>query len=66
MPLPGWAVSQIRDRIGRDIDLHGLLADAQLDPIRPYLNSVAITGDGVALGFHRPGILQNNDPCSQS
>lgn len=66
MPLPGWAVSQIRDRIGRDIDLHGLLADAQLDPIRPYLDSVQVTGDGVALGFHRPGILQSNDPCGQS
>lgn len=66
MPLPGWAVTQIRDRISRDIDLHGLLADAQLDPIRPYLDSVAVTGDGVALGFHRPGLLQGNSPCSQS
>ena len=65
MPLPGWAVTQIRDRISRDIDLHGLLADAQLDPIRPYLDSVAVTADGVALGFHRPGLLQGNSPCSQ-
>jgi hypothetical protein len=60
MPLPGWAVTQIRDRISRDVDLHGLLADAQLDPIRPYLDSVAVTGDGVALGFHRPGLLQGS------
>ena len=65
MPLPGWAVTQIRDRISRDIDLHALLADAQLDPIRPYLDSVAVTADGVALGFHRPGLLQGNSPCSQ-
>jgi hypothetical protein len=66
MPLPGFAVSQIRDRISRDIDLHGLLADAQLDPIRPYLDSVAVTGQGVALGFHRPGLLQGQDACSPS
>jgi hypothetical protein len=65
MPLPGWAVTQIRDRISRDIDLHALLADAQLDPIRPYLDSVAVTADGVALGFHRPGLLQGSSPCSQ-
>jgi hypothetical protein len=65
MPLPGWAVTQIRDRISRDVDLHALLADAQLDPIRPYLDSVAVTADGVALGFHRPGLLQGNSPCSQ-
>ena len=63
VPLPGWAVSQIRDRISHDIDLHGLLADAQLDPIRPYLDSVAVTGDGVAFGFHRPGLVQNS-ACS--
>jgi hypothetical protein len=63
MPLPGWAVSQIRDRISRDVDLHALLADAQLDPIRPYLDSVKVTGDGVALGFHRPGLLQPANAC---
>jgi hypothetical protein len=66
MPLPGWAVTQIRDRISRDIDLHALLADAQLDPIRPYLDSVAVTADGVAFGFHRPGLSQGNSPCSSS
>jgi hypothetical protein len=64
MPLPGWAVTQIRDRISRDIDLHALLADAQLDPIRPYLDSVRVTGTGVALGFHRPGLLQTSNACS--
>lgn len=65
MPLPGFAVTQIRDRISRDVDLHGLLADAQLDPIRPYLDSVAITDAGVALGFHRPGLLQSGTACTQ-
>jgi hypothetical protein len=65
MPLPGWAVTQIRDRLSRDIDLHALLADAQLDPIRPYLDSVTVTGTGVALGFHRPGLLQTTNACSQ-
>jgi hypothetical protein len=63
MPLPGWAVTQIRDRISRDVDLHGLLADAQLDPIRPYLDSVAVTDAGVALGFHRPGLIQSGTAC---
>jgi len=63
MPLPGFAVQQIRDRISRDVDLHALLSDAQLDPVRPYLDSVQVTGDGVALGFHRPGLLQSNSPC---
>jgi hypothetical protein len=65
MPLPGWAVSQIRDRISRDVDLHGLLADAQLDPVRPYLDSVNVTDAGVALGFHRPGLLQPSTTCGQ-
>jgi hypothetical protein len=64
MPLPAWAVTQIRDRLSRDIDLHALLADAQLDPIRPYLDSVKVTGTGVALGFHRPGLLQTTNACS--
>jgi hypothetical protein len=60
LPLPGFAVSQIRDRISRDIDLHSLLADAQLDLIRPYLDSVTVTDSGVALGFHRPALLQRS------
>jgi len=64
MPLPGWAVTQIRDRLSRDIDLHALLADAQLDPIRPYLDSVAVTASGVSLGFHRPGLLQGTGSCA--
>jgi hypothetical protein len=64
MPLPGWAVTQIRDRISQEIDLHGLLADAQLNPIRPYLDSVQVTATGVALGFHRPGLqLQSGNAC---
>jgi hypothetical protein len=58
LPLPGFAVSQVRDRISRDVDLHTLLADARLDPIRPYLDSVSVTDGGVALGFHRPALLQ--------
>jgi hypothetical protein len=65
MPLPGWAMAQIRDRISREVDLHGLLAAAQLDPIRPYLDSVAVTDAGVALGFHRPGLLQSGSACGQ-
>jgi hypothetical protein len=60
MPLPGFAVSQVRDRISRDVDLHALLADTQLGPIRPYLDSVNVTDSGVALGFHRPGLIQQS------
>jgi hypothetical protein len=63
MPLPSFAVSQIRDRISKDVDMHGLLADAQLDPIRPYLDTVKVTDAGVALGFHRPGLLQSGSAC---
>jgi len=62
--LPDFAARALQDRIQHVFDLQNLLSsDNVLRLARGALDCVAVAGDAVRLGFHRPGVAQAPQDC---
>jgi hypothetical protein len=65
LSLPGAVRSSIAQRIEGSITLRRLFAsDPIISRLRPYLDCVAVTGDSLVLGFHRPDAAAKPDGCN--
>jgi hypothetical protein len=62
--LPDFAAQAVQDRIQQAFDLQDVLSSNEfLRLARSSLDCVAVAGDGVRLGFHRPGAAQAPGDC---